>query len=53
MLVVVTGARVVLAPSLATPIGGLAAVTTTWIMIGRGNVAGRAGSALGTVRGSG
>jgi hypothetical protein len=39
VLVVVTGARVALAPSHATPIGALAAVTTTWILIDRGNVA--------------
>jgi hypothetical protein len=41
VLVVVTGARVALAPSLATPIGALAAVTTTWILGGRENVAAR------------
>src|SRR5918997_5190712 len=39
VLVVVTGARVALASSHATPLGALAAITTTWILSGRGNIA--------------
>jgi hypothetical protein len=40
VLVVVTGARVALAPSHRDAVGALAAGTTTWILSGRGNVAG-------------
>lgn len=40
LLVVVTGARVGWRHRIATPVGALAAVTTTWILSGRGNVAG-------------
>ena len=39
VLVVVTGARVALAPSHRDAVGALAAGTTTWILSGRGNVA--------------